>query len=218
MTGTRAGDLAYVAHPGRGSGQPVLVIHSWWGLTASFTSYADQLAARGFLAGCADLYDGAVAKSEAEARRLRSRRGEPVYRRLRRSLEALWTLDGTEGRSPAVVGFSMGGHWAVWLAQHPDPPVAAVVVYYAARGGDFSEATSPLLAHFAGADDFVSGSARRTMERAIATRGLPYTAFDYPGTVHWFAESDQQAFDPEAARLALDRTASFLSAVTATPR
>lgn len=214
MTGAAAVDLAHVAHPEQGSGQPVLIIHSWWGLTAAFTSYADQLAARGFLAGCADLYDGAVAESETQARRLRSRGREPAYRRLRRSLAALSTLDGTEGRSPAVVGFSMGGHWAVWLAQHPDPPVSAVVLYYAARGGDFSEATAPLLAHFAGADDFVSGSARRSMERAISVRGLPYTSFDYPGTVHWFAESDRPAFEPEAAGLAFDRTTSFLNTVS----
>ena len=42
-------------------------------------------------------------------------------------------------------------------------------------------------------------AAWRTMERAIARQGLAYTAHDYPGTDHWFAESDHRAFGPRAA-------------------
>ncbi len=126
-------------------------------------------------------------------------------------MEELSALDRTPGRSPAVVGFSMGGHWAVWLAQHPDPPVAAVVLYYAARGGDFTRASAPVLAHFATNDEFVSPAARRTMERAIAEKGLPYCAHDYPDTAHWFAESAHGAFNSGAATIAVERTAEFLA-------
>ncbi len=189
----------------------MLVVHSWWGLTRSFTSFADQLASRGFLVGCADLYDGAIAETEEEARNLRAQRREPAYKRLRRNIDELVALDRTAGRSPAVVGFSMGGHWAVWLAQHPDPPVSAVALYYAARAGDFSDATAPVLAHFAATDDFVSASARRNMERAITERGLAYCAHDYPATGHWFAESAHAAFDARAAGLACERTVDFLA-------
>ncbi len=210
MSGKDDGDLAYVALPNRGFGRAVLVIHSWWGLTTSFTAFADELASRGFLVGCPDLYDGHIARTEADARQLRARRGEPVYKQLRRNLRELSDLGDARDEPPAVIGFSMGGHWAVWLAQHPDPPVAAVVLYYAARAGDFSDATAPVLAHFADTDPFVSASARRSMERAIIQRGLRYTSHEYPDTGHWFAESAESAFAPDAAGLALDRTASFL--------
>ncbi|MCZ7535696.1 MAG: dienelactone hydrolase family protein [Acidimicrobiia bacterium] len=203
-------DLAYIAGRGGPGLDPVLVVHSWWGLTGSFTSFADQLAARGLLVGCIDLYDGAIATTEREARALRATRREPAYKQLRRCLDELRARD-EEGSTPSVVGFSMGGHWAVWLAQHPDPPVAAIVLYYAARGGDFSRATAPVLAHFASDDDFVSRAARRSMERAVAARGLEYVAHDYPATEHWFAESDARQFSAGAAQLAFDRTASFLA-------
>lgn len=203
-------ELAHLAIPTSRRGPPVLVIHSWWGLTESFIGFADQLAERGFLVGCVDLYDGATAESEAAARRLRSQRRVPVYRRLRRCVEGLSAHGGSTDQPPAIVGFSMGGHWAVWLAQHPDPPVSAVVLYYAARGGDFADMTVPVLAHFAAEDRFVSASARRAMERGLTMRGLPYQSYEYPGTTHWFAESSCSAFDAPAARLALDRTAMFL--------
>lgn len=104
----------------------------------------------------------------------------------------------------------MGGHWAVWLAQHPPPPVSRIVLYYAARGGDFTRASAPILAHFADQDPYVSMPSQRTMERAIARQGLAYTARDYPGTGHWFAESDHPAFDPAAAARSYRRTLFFL--------
>ena len=210
-----ADGLAYLALPPGARGRPVLLVHSWWGLTSSFTAYADELAASGFVVGCADLYGGDLAQTQEDARRLRQRRrGEPAYRVLQRSLKSLIALDASAGGNPAVVGFSMGGHWAVWLAQHPDPPVSAAVLYYAARGGDFARMTAPVLAHFADRDEFVTTAARRTMERAISRAGLSCTAFDYPGTEHWFAESAQREHDPAASRLALQRTASFLADAT----
>ncbi|MFO7592384.1 MAG: dienelactone hydrolase family protein [Acidimicrobiia bacterium] len=48
------------------------------------------------------------------------------------------------------------------------------------------------------------------MERAIDKRGLRYTAHDYPETGHWFAESTEANYKPDAAELALERTALFL--------
>ncbi len=190
----------------------MLIIHSWWGLTRSFTDFADKLATRGFLAGCVDLYDGATADTEGEARRLRGRkRAEPVYKVLRRCLGLIASDTRALGPQAAVVGFSMGAHWAVWLAQHPEPAPRAAVLFYGARGGDWNDAECPVLAHFAETDTFVSASARATMERAINRAGVDYQAFTYPGTTHWFAEAGGPSFDKEAADLALDRTVEFLA-------
>lgn len=216
---TTAERLGHVAVPAQGRWPPVLILHSWWGLTASFVRFADQLAEDGHLAGCVDLFGGAIATTDAHARRLRSaKRTEPIYRSLQQSLVALAHHPRANGAAPAIVGFSMGGHWAVWVAQHPPPPVAGVVLYYAARGGDFTRASAPVLAHFADRDPFVSATARRSMERAIARQGVPYTAHDYPGTGHWFAESDQEGFDPVAAADAYERTRSFLASLDGPPR
>ena len=211
MSAATAGAMPYIAVPLAGGGHPVLIIHSWWGLTGSFTKFADKLAGHGFLAGCVDLYGGATATTEAEARRLRGqKRADPTHKTLRVCLDRLATDSRSAGGRASVVGFSVGAHWAVWLAQHPEPAPAASVLFYGARGGDWSAAEVPVLAHFAESDRFVSVAARTSMERAIGRAGVDYRAFSYPGTTHWFAEAGTASFDAAAAELAFDRTVEFL--------
>ncbi|MBV2360402.1 dienelactone hydrolase family protein [Thalassococcus sp. CAU 1522] len=191
----------------------VLVIHSWWGLTPSFRRYGTALSRAGYLVGLADLFDGATAETEAEARRLRSRpRRVPMYRQLGADLETLRARLGGETAPVGLVGFSMGGHWAVWLSQRPEYGIAATILYYAARGGSFASCRARIQAHFAETDDWVSASARKSMERSIARAGCDYRGFDYPGTGHWFAESDRtDTYDAACAARALKRDRDFLA-------
>ena len=185
----------------------ILVFHSWWGLTNSFRDFGQSLADQGFVVGLSDLFNGKTAHTEEDARRLRSApRREPMYKSLLR--DVIEVQDRTQSDAPlGLVGFSMGGHWAVWLSQRPNLPIASVVLYYAARGGAFSNSHASYLAHFAENDDWVSRTSRRTMERGIKAANRPYTSFDYPGTGHWFAEtSAKESYKPEAAQIALKRT------------
>lgn len=190
----------------------VLVIHSWWGLTRSFRDYAERLADAGFAVGLSDLFDGRTARTEDEARRLRAMpRKLPMYRTLIADIHALMASGPAPATQVSLVGFSMGGHWAVWLSRQPELPVRSTVLYYAARGGDFSECRASILAHFAQDDPWVSASARRGMERALARAQCRYRAHDYPGTGHWFAEADRpEAYDKAAADLALERTIAHM--------
>lgn len=197
------------------SGAPrgaILVIHSWWGVTDSFPTYGSALSDAGYLVALADLFDGRTARTEAEARALRaSPRRSPMYKTLGRDIASLRAALEAGETKIGVVGFSMGGHWAVWLAQRPEYDVAATILYYAARAGDFSTCRSGILAHFAEHDPWVSLSARRNMERAIQKSGCDYRAHDYPETRHWFAERSRPAeFDEIAAQLALDRDLGHL--------
>lgn len=193
--------------PGKTAAGAVLVIHSWWGLTDSFREFGTSLADAGYLVGLADLYEGRIARTEAEARELRARpRRTPMYKTLGADVASLSDIAGSNEIRIGVVGFSMGGHWAVWLSQRPEYRVAATILYYAARAGDFTKCNAGIIAHFAERDPWVSVSARKNMERAIHRSGCEYQAFDYPGTQHWFAESERVAeFDPSAASLALER-------------
>jgi carboxymethylenebutenolidase len=155
-------------------GPPVLVLHAWWGLTASVREACDRLAGDGFLARAPDLYGGHVAATAQEAERLRRRRRrEPVYRTLIRVIEELCRDPASAGPPVGIVGFSMGGHWALWLTQRDTLPIGAAVTYYGARGGSYAGSRASFLAHFAERDDFVSTAARRRFERAVAAGGRP---------------------------------------------
>lgn len=190
----------------------VLVIHSWWGLTQSFRDFADRLSLKGFAVGLSDLFDGRTASKVEEAKRLRRMpRKVPIYRTLIHNIEDLLIFGGHSGRTVNLVGFSMGGHWAVWLSQQPNLPVRSTVLYYAARAGSYAHSKASFLAHFAEDDPWVSSSVRRNMERAISRAGCAYRAFDYPGTGHWFAETARpEAYEADAAELALKRTIAHL--------
>lgn len=204
----------YLAKPQNGSGSGVLVLHSWWGLNEFFRSFCDRLADHGFVALAPDLYGGKVATTISDAKRLRAAAGtsrkEPIYRYLMRMLELL-SEHADPGSPVGVVGFSMGGHWAYWLAQRPELPIAATVTFYAARNGDYRQSSSAFLAHFAETDEFVSPASVGRLRKSLAEAGREATFHTYPGAGHWFFEQDRvDNFNASAAELAWERTIDFL--------
>lgn len=193
----------------------VAVLHPWWGLTGAITDRCRDLARQGYLAVAPDLYRGEVADTPEQAERLRqTRRGTPVWRRLVAVLQTA-RAEYAPGSRIGIVGYSMGGHWALWLSSQARPEVPAIsatVVYYATRACDFHASTAAFQLHLADTDPFVSASSITAQERAWRRADRPYELHRYPGTGHWFAEHDRpKAFDPDAAALAWDRTLAFLS-------
>ncbi len=158
----------FSATPNRRPGR-VLLIHSWWGLTQSFCDYGERLSGEGYAVGLSDLFAGKTASGIVDAKRLRRMpRKEPIYKYLISNIEDLLSVGDSRDRTVDLVGFSMGGHWAVWLSQQPDLPVRSTVLYYAARAGSYAHSKASFLAP------------RRNMERAISSAGCAYQAFDYP--------------------------------------
>jgi carboxymethylenebutenolidase len=207
----------YFAAPKSDHRGAVLVLHSWWGLNSFFRRLCDRFAAKGFVALAPDLYDGRVAGTVAEAKKLRAKvtasRKEPAYKYLIRMIGELRRETGVD--DIGVAGFSMGGHWAYWLAQRSDLPIVATVTFYAARNGDYSQSRSSFLAHFAETDDWVSPASVRKLERSLIRAGRAFECHTYPDTGHWFFEDDRtDVFEPEAAALAWTRTIDFLKQQT----
>ncbi len=53
----------------------------------------------------------------------------------------------------------------------------------------------------------------RAMEKTLREAGRPVDFYTYPGTGHWFFEPDRpDAYQPQAAQLAWERTLAFLRA------
>lgn len=210
---------AYIAIPKAGTGPGVLVLHSWWGLNAFFRSLCDRFAEAGLVALAPDLYDGRVASTINTAKKLRAEvtasRRVPVYKVLMAAIEQLSSHDAVARRDVGIVGFSMGGHWALWLAQRPELPVTSTVVFYAARNGNFANRRSRFQFHFAEEDQWVSTASVKKMRQSLEIAGNDAEYYEYPGTIHWFFEADRQdAFDPSAAALAWNRSLSFLHDAT----
>ncbi|MCO5125086.1 MAG: dienelactone hydrolase family protein [Rhizobacter sp.] len=206
----------YLALPKSGSGPGVVVLHSWWGLNPFFKKLCDRFAHAGFVALAPDLYGGRVATTPTQARVLRSestaKRKTPAYKLLVAAIEQLRTHEAMQGSRVALVGFSMGGHWALWLAQRPELPIGATIVFYAARDGDYTHSRSRFLFHFAESDDWVSPSGAKKLKKSLASANADATYYTYPDTTHWFFESDRKdAYKKPAAELAWKRTIAFLN-------
>ena len=107
---------SYIAVLTSGNGRGVLVIHAWWGFNDFFKTVCYRLAREGCVAFAPDLFEGHVATTIAGAKRLRAKRKrEPTYKTLVRAVTQLTLHPAVEGGAIGVVGFSMGGHWALWL-------------------------------------------------------------------------------------------------------
>lgn len=202
---------AYLVRPEAGTGPGVLLLHSWWGLTPFFKALCDRLADEGFVVLAPDLSEGHRPETAAEAEvELAATDPNHTAALLLSSVVALRSqTDHPEG-PVSVVGFSMGASWALWLATRQPDSVRSVVVYYGTQDIDFADLRAPVLGHFASSDDFVSDDELSFFEAQLRLLEKDVEIVRYPGTSHWFAEEDRDAYEPAAAGSAWSRTVDFL--------
>jgi carboxymethylenebutenolidase len=209
---------AYLVHPaaGAGGGPGVLVLHSWWGLTAGVKQWCDRLADQGFVVLAPDLMAGRRPETAAEAE-LELGASDPNVTAglVLSSIVALRSQTARPDGPVSVVGFSMGASWALWVATRQPDSVDAVVAYYGTQHIDFAELRAPVLGHFGSVDDIVSPDDLVEMHAHLLLLEHDVEVFDYEGKGHFFAEADvEEAYDPDAAELAWERTVSFLKRAT----
>jgi carboxymethylenebutenolidase len=152
-----------------------------------------------------DLFDGAVLTTidEAEAHgKEMDREYERTLGRVSAALDELLARPDARGEHAAITAFSFGAWYGGQVAA-TRPEVTALVCIY----GDVFEGPGDVayLGHFAEDDHFVDSEAPEL--RAASDRG---EAHIYPGTKHWFIESDRPEYDAGAAEVAYTRTVEFL--------
>lgn len=203
----------YLAAPVSRPRAVIAVLHAWWGLTPVITGVCDDLADLGYVAVAPDLYRGETATTADEAAALRARkRSTPMWRQIVSEIDRARSQFDVE--PVGQIGFSMGGHWALWLAKQSRdeiPPITATTVFYATRAGDFTASASAFQFHFAETDPFVTDAGIARQERQLHAAGRQVELHRYPGTGHWFFEWDRaDAYDSDASDLSWRRTVAFL--------
>ncbi len=205
---------AYLAEPTQGSGPGVLVLHAWWGLTEPFRQICDRLAQAGFVALAPDLYHGKTTTSVEEAEvlaRALDQDGERVGGEIVGAVQFLRQHRANSGSKIALVGFSLGGAYALGTSVRMPEEIAAVVTFYASYPGlDYHHAQAAYLCHFAERDPFEPAESVAQMRQDLQAAGRQASFFTYPGTAHWFFEVNRPEYDAEAARVAWERTVAFL--------
>jgi carboxymethylenebutenolidase len=202
----------FLARPPAGSGPAVLALHAWWGLNDFFRSFCSRLADEGFLVFAPDLFHGATAATIGEAEQLSSRaRPEQAAEDVAAALEFVHGHEAARGGPAGVIGFSFGAYYAVQLSCIRPEGVRAVVLFYGIGEGDLDQARASYLGHFAENDPYEPADGVRGLEKALLEAGRPAEFHTYPGTGHWFFESDRaDAYHPKAAESAWERTRTFL--------
>ena len=222
---------AFLSKPLTGSAPvpAVLVLHEWWGLNDHIRDVARRFAGEGFVALAPDLYSrlpgppsapaGAggskVAQTPQEAAGLMSAvSSQAVLRDLNAATTWLKAQPFVDAWLIGIVGFSMGGTFALSQAGHNSDLKAAVAFYGKVPPIEtFDYLLCPVQYHYGAKDQWVT---RQEMERI--TQGL--AQYGKPGEVHVYPEADHSFFNdarPEAyraddARLAWQRTLEFLRA------
>lgn len=208
----------YLAQPANAEHAPgVVVIQEWWGLDEEVKSVADRLAAAGYRALVPDLYRGKLALEAKEAEHLMGdlNFGDAAGQDIRGAVQY---LKATGSKKVAVTGFCMGGALTVLSACNV-PELDGTVVWYGYPPLEYVDASAikkPMLAHWATHDDFFAISGVDLLEAKLKEAGVHFD-FERYDAKHAFAnpKSDSRGlpplqYNPEAAKLAWERTFDFL--------
>ena len=198
---------AYLAAPDNG-GPGVLLLHAWWGLKPFFKETCDRLAEQGFTVLAPDLRDGQIAKTIEEAKALMEKSdGQLVGDTVMAAKDHLRGL--TNGKI-GLVGFSMGGAWALITAAYKPEQIAAVVLFYGNEGIEYGKVTAKVMGHYSDNDEWEPNEYVENTFAEFKKAGVDATLHIYPGVAHWFVESDRPEYDSASAQLAWERTFEFL--------
>jgi carboxymethylenebutenolidase len=190
----------------------VLVIHENRGLNPHIEDVTRRLALEGFVAFAPDaLFTlGGYPGDEDKARELFAKLDQAKAREDFVAAAAFLRARPESNGHLGATGFCYGGGIANFLATRLPDLGAAVPFYGVAPPLEGVPAIkAPLLLHFAEHDDRVNAT-WPPYEQALKAAHVRYEAHVYPGTQHGFNNDTTPRYDAAAAKLAWQRTVTFL--------
>jgi carboxymethylenebutenolidase len=175
---------ASVASPGPWPG--VVVIHEAFGLNDDIRTKADEFATRGYLALAPDLFEGRawIRCIRSAFLQLRSGAG-PAFAALEAARSFLTARSDCTG-SAGVIGFCLGGGFALLCAPRPGFDVAAVNYGDVPKDANRMLAGAcPVVASYGGRDQMGTQHPER-LERALSDLDVPHDVRVYPDAGHRF--------------------------------
>ena len=218
--------ISFNSAPGKGSGYlatptakgkhpGIIVIQEWWGLNDWVKEQADRFASQGYVALAPDLYRGKVANDPGLAHELM--RGMPDDRALndlKGAFNELTTRRDVDPKRIAIIGWCMGGGWALKLAA-TEPRSKAVVVNYGQLMTDQSVVANlrpAILGNFGAEDRGIPPADVKAFETTLKQTGHDVDIKIYEGAGHGFMNpNNKEGYAPAATADAWTRIDAFLS-------
>jgi dienelactone hydrolase len=193
----------------------VVLFHHVQGLTDGVRAFAEQLRAGGHTVHTPDLFGGETAPSIREGLDLVKRTGgERLDQRIEQALHGL-------PQDLVYAGFSFGGATAQELAQtRPGARGALLYESFVSLTAEWTFGPWPKSVkaqiHGMEHDPFFADEGDLAAAREFAAAADPGVAevFTYPGDKHLFTDSSLPSYDPEATKLVLDRSITFLNGLS----
>jgi carboxymethylenebutenolidase len=212
----------YLAVPAAAPGPwpAVVVIHEAFGLNEDIRHKADDFASRGYLALAPDLFDGRswIRCIRSAFSQLRAGHG-PAFAALDGARDYLAGRPDCTGKA-GVIGFCLGGGFALLCAPRPGFDVAAVNYGEVPKDAESALAGAcPVVGSFGGRDPMGTQHPER-LQRALAVLEVPHDVHVYPGSGHRFmtestgagavfARIGRMSYQPEDAADAWQRIYAF---------
>lgn len=195
----------------------LVLLHDWWGLTGQMKDLGARLACEGYMVIIPNLYGrlgGMVtANDDVAAALLERQNDDQVITDINSCCEYLNTRTTAKKNIHGVVGYGMGGTYALRFACHRKRLRAAVSYYgkMVTPHEMMKNLFSPVLYHQAGKDIWATQDEVEQLRSASAEYAKRIDIQRYPNASHAFCnEMKPSAYDAGSASLAWERTASFL--------
>jgi carboxymethylenebutenolidase len=207
---------AYLAVPKDKSGPGILAIQEIFGVNQDMRDHCDAWADRGYFALCPDLYwrqepgveltDQTDEEWQKAATLYYAVDVDKAVEDLQTSLATIRDLDGCTGKV-GTMGFCLGGLLTYLMATRStsDCNVGYYGVGIDEKLDEASNISKPTMLHIAEEDRFVNNEAQTKIKDGL--KDIPLvTIHSYADQEHAFARHKGTHYDPDAAKLANDRT------------